>query len=522
MPDAPAKPAGPPADAHDLAPMTGAALWISGMLLALANFMAVLDMTIANVSVPNIAGGLAVSPSQGAWVITSYSVAEAITVPLTGWLAQRFGAVRVFVFAMIGFGACSALCGLAPSLGVLVVFRILQGLAGGPMMPLSQTLLRRIFPEHQQPMAMGLWSMTTVVGPIVGPLLGGMLVDDVGWPWVFYINVPVAIVCAILSWRYLASRETPLLRLPVDFVGLGLLITWVGAMQIVLDKGRELDWFQSPVIVGLTLLALIGFCAFIIWELTELHPIVDLRVFRHRGFTASTIIMSLAFGAFFSSVVLIPLWLQTNMGYTAGWAGKAMAFQGVLAVILSPIVARIMVKLDLRAMVCFGVAVMGLISFWRSHFASNIDFIGVSLPNLIQGLAMPFFFIPTTALALGSVLPRETASAAGLMNFMRTTAGAFGTSITLTAWENATTAQHSDLVSVLHDPQGMVQSMKHAGLSAQGALEQLDNLVTDQATMAATNHIFLVVSLVFIAGAMAVWIAPKPAPMIGGPPVGGH
>ena len=337
------------AAAHDLAPMSGAPLWIAGLLLALANFMAVLDLTIANVSVPNIAGGLAVSPSQGAWVITSYAVAEAITVPLTGWLAQRFGAVKVFVAAMAGFGLFSALCGLAPSLGVLVVFRIFQGLAGGPMMPLSQTMLRRIFPVKQQPMAMGLWSMTTVVGPIVGPLLGGALVDQAGWPWVFYINVPVAAGCAILTWRYLASRETPTLKVPVDFVGLGLLITWVGAMQIVLDKGKELDWFQSPVIVALALTALVGFISFIIWELTDAHPVVDLRVFRHRGFTAATVIMSLTFGAFFSSVVLLPLWLQTNMGYMAGWAGKSMAFQGVLAVTMSPIVARIMIKFDLRA-----------------------------------------------------------------------------------------------------------------------------------------------------------------------------
>src|SRR3984957_16967834 len=180
----------------DFAPMSGSALWIAGLLLALANFMVVLDTTIANVSLPTIAGGLAVSPDQGTWVITSYSVAEAITVPLSGWLAQRFGAVRVFCVAMVCFGVCSALCGLAPSLSVLVLFRVMQGLSGGPMMPLSQTLMRRIFPAHMQGTALGLWGMTTVVGPIVGPLLGGALVDGPGWPWVFYINVPPALLCA--------------------------------------------------------------------------------------------------------------------------------------------------------------------------------------------------------------------------------------------------------------------------------------------------------------------------------------
>jgi DHA2 family multidrug resistance protein len=228
--------------------------------------------------------------------------------------------------------------------------------------------------------------------------------------------------------------------------------------------------------------------------------------------------MSLSYAAFFASVVLIPLWLQTNMGYTAGWAGRAMAFQGILAVIMSPIVARIMVKADLRALVCFGVLTMGVIAFWRSHFASNMDFGQIALPNFVQGLAMPFFFIPTTALALSAVLPRETASAAGLMNFMRTTAGAFGTSITLTAWENATSVQHSDLAGVLNDPHGTLNGLTHMGMSAGAALAQLEYMVQDQATMAATNHMFLVIALVFIAGAMAVWIAPKPAPLLGGPP----
>jgi DHA2 family multidrug resistance protein len=502
--------------------MSGAPLWFAGLLLALANFMVVLDTTIANVSVPNIAGGLAVSPDQGAWVITSYAVAEAITVPLTGWLAQRFGAVKVFCVAMAGFGVCSALCGLAPSLPMLVVFRILQGLSGGPMMPLSQTLLRRIFPVSLQPTAMGLWGMTTVVGPIVGPLAGGYLVDHAGWPWVFYINVPVAAACAVLAWRSMASRETPTQRTPIDFVGLALLITWVGAMQIMLDKGKDLDWFNSRVIVALALIALVGFIAFIIWELTDPHPIVDLRVFRHRGFAASTVIMSLTFGSFFSSVVLIPLWLQTNMGYTAGWAGRSMAFQGVLAVVFSPIVARLMSKFDIRALVCFGITLMGVVAIWRTNFASDIDFMGVSITNLVQGMAMPFFFIPTTALALASVLPQETASSAGLMNFMRTTAGAFGTSLTLTAWDNAATTQRNDLVGVLHDPQAALDQMTRGGLSAGQALGQLDGLVQGQAAMAAIDHMFLIVAIIFVVGAAAVWIAPKPGSITGGMPEGAH
>jgi DHA2 family multidrug resistance protein len=507
-------------DDNSFAVMSGAPLWIAGTFLALANFMVVLDTTIANVSVPNIAGGLAVSPSQGTWVITSYAVAEAITVPLTGWLAARFGAVRVFVLAMLGFGICSALCGFAQSLPMLIVFRILQGLSGGPMMPLSQTLLRRIFPQRLQPAALGLWSMTTVVGPIAGPLLGGALVDTVGWPWVFYINVPVAIVCAFLSWRMLASRETATVRERVDYTGLTLLIVWISAMQIMLDKGKDLDWFNSSFIVALAVVAAIGFVSFVIWELTDDHPIVDLKIFRHRGFAAATIIMSLTFGAFFSTVVLIPLWLQTSMGYNATWAGRAMAFQGVLAVVMSPIVARLTTKVDARLLVSFGVGIMSLVSLWRTGFASNMDFWGVSLPQLAQGFAMPFFFIPLTGLAMSSVLPQETASAAGLMNFMRTTAGAFGTSITTTAWENIATVHRTDLVGILYKPQATMDVMTRAGMSAGQALSQVDNLVQSQAVMLATDHVFLITSLVFLAGASAVWIAPKPKVMAA--PGGGH
>ena len=499
-----------PRSEGEFAPMEGAPLWIAGFLLALANFMVVLDITIANVAVPNIAGGLAVSPDQGTWVITSYSVAEAITVPLTGWLAQRFGAVRVFCVAMVSFGACSALCGLAPSLGVLVVFRVLQGLSGGPMMPLSQTLMRRIFPARQQGTALGLWGMTTVVGPIVGPLLGGTLVDGPGWPWVFYINVPPALLCAWFAWRTLKTRETATERKPVDIFGLGLLILWVGSLQIMLDKGKDLDWFGSPTIVALAILAGLGFLAFINWELTDPNPIVDLRVFRHRGFVASTAIMCVVYGTFFASVVLIPLWLQTSLGYTATWAGRVTAWQGLFAVVLSPIVGRLITRFDSRALVCFGVLVMAGVSFWRSGFVSDVGYWNVALPHVLLGVAVPFFFIPLTGLALSSVNPQETASAAGLLNFARTVSGAFAVSITTTAWENTATAHHADLAGNLNDPNATLNSLRSLGLSAQQAVAGLDNIVQGQAVMVSTDHIFLISALMFVFGACVVWLAPKP------------
>jgi DHA2 family multidrug resistance protein len=498
-----------PANA-DFSPMSGAALWFAGGLLAVSNFVVVLDSTITNVSVPTIAGGLAVSPSQGTWVITSYAVAEAIMVPLSGWLAQRFGAVRFFVAAMLGFGICSALCGLAQSFGSLVLFRVLQGICGGPVMPLSQSLLRRIFPQSKQAAAMGLWAMTTVVAPIAGPLLGGEIVDGVGWPWIFFVNVPVALAVGVFLWRTLARHETATQRVPVDYVGLVLLIVWVGALQIMLDKGKELDWFHSTFIVALAVIAAIGFLAFLIWELTDGHPIVDLRVFRHRGFSAAAAVMTLAYGSFFSTVVLLPLWLQTNLGYTATWAGRATAFQGVFAVIMSPIVARMTVTRDSRLLVCIGMLTFGAVTLWRSTFSTDIDFMRIVWPQLLQGFAIPLFFIPLMVVALGSVAPRETTSAAGLLTFMRSTAAAFATSITTTQWEDIASARRVDLAGSLNGADGVLNTLIHAGSTAAQALRQIDALVQTQAVMIATDKVFFVSSLVFVLAAGAIWLAPKP------------
>jgi MFS transporter, DHA2 family, multidrug resistance protein len=502
--------------------LKGGLLWLAAFLLAGGNFMVVLDMTIANVSVPNIAGGLAVAPNEGTWVITSYSVAEAIMVPLTGWLAGRFGAVRVFVMGILGFGLCSALCGLAPSLATLVAFRVMQGLCGGPIMPMSQTLMMRVFPPQLRGQAMGLWAMTTVTAPIAGPILGGVLCDNAGWPWVFYINVPVAIVCGFFAWRLLASQETPTERRRVDFPGLGLLIVFVGAMQIMLDKGQELDWFGSPIIVALAIVAVIGFVAFVIWELTDDSPIVDLRIFRHRGFTGAVLTIGITFGAFFASIVLVPLWLQTNMGYTATWAGYTTALGGVLAVVLSPIVPRLMTRFDARALVSFGVAGLGVVALWRTQFDSDATYWTIAVTFLAQGAFMAFFFVPTTQIALSSVLPREMASAAGLSNFLRTTSAAFSASIVTTMWADTATRNHSDMAGALNNPAAVQTTLMHGGMSSNQALSQLDNMTQSQAIMLSTDQMFMAMAVLFVIAAGVVWLAPKPKLNMGGPPASGH
>ncbi len=502
------------------APLPGMPLIAAALLLGLANFMVVLDTTIANVSVPHIAGALAVSPAQGTWVITSYSVAEAITVPLTGWLAQRFGPVRVFAFGMAGFGLFSMLCGLAPSFGLLVAFRVAQGLCGGPIMPMSQTLLLHIFPKDKGAQALGIWSMTTVVAPIAGPILGGLISDNMHWSWIFFINIPVAAFVGFFAYRMLIAHDTATRRAPVDYVGLGLLILWVGSLQIMLDKGKELDWFQSPFILILAAIAAVGFCAFLIWELTSENPIVNLRIFRHRGFVVGVTTLSLTFGAFFASVVLTPLWLQTSMGYTATWAGYAGCLNGVLAVMMSPIVAQMVGKVDTRGLVSFGVFWMAGIALWRSAFSTDVTFWAIALPQFVLGFAMPFFFIPTTSLALSSVLPEETASASGLSNFLRTTGAAFATSIMTTAWDNTASEKKSNLAGGLPHPQQTLDTLTAHGLTPDQAVHQLDGLVQVQAVMLSTNQMFLATAGVFALAASIIWIAPKPERMAA--PGGGH
>jgi len=386
---------------------------------------------------------------------------------------------------------------------------------------MSQTLLMRVFPPAQRAQAMGLWSMTTVVGPIIGPILGGFLCDNAGWPWVFYINVPVAAVCGFFAWRMLKSQETAKSERRIDFVGLALLVLFVGALQIMLDKGNELDWFGSPVIVALAVVAGLGFAAFLIWELTDDSPIVDLRVFRHRGFASAVVTIAIVFGSFFASIVLIPLWLQTNMGYTATWAGYTTAFGGLLAVVFSPIVPRLMQRFDARALVSFGVIGLAVVALVRSQFASNVDFPTIALTFLAQGIAIPFFFVPTTQIALSSVLPEETASAAGLQNFLRTTSAAFSAAIVTTMWGDATTRNHSTIAGALNDPAGVQATLRHAGLSPAQALAQLDSLAQSQAVMLATNQIFVVTSLAFLVAACVVWLAPKPR-IFAAAPAGGH
>ncbi|WP_180183021.1 DHA2 family efflux MFS transporter permease subunit [Acinetobacter sp. YH01020] len=495
--------------------LKGGRLILAALVLALANFMVVLDMTIANVSVPHITGSLAVSASQGTWVITSYAVAEAICVPLTGWLARRFGSVRVFVISLFGFTVFSILCGLSTSLEMLVFCRIGQGLFGGPIMPLSQTLLMRIFPPEKQSQAMGMWAMTTVVGPILGPILGGTISDNLSWHWIFFINIPVGIGCAIAAMRLLKTAETPTQKLKIDRGGLLLLVLWIGALQLMLDLGHERDWFNHPFIVVLALTAFVGLIVFTIWELTERHPVVNILLFKYRSFTISVLALAFGFGAFFGSIVLIPQWLQINLGYTATWAGYLTATMGVGSLTMSPIVAKLATKYDQRALASFGLSILGGVTLMRAFWTTDADFMALALPQILQGFAVPFFFIPLSNMALASVLPQDMASAAGLMNFLRTMAGAIGASIAVTIWDDHTKVARSEMVSNLHVTEVQNTLVNH-GMSSEAALGYISSLVDKEALTLSANHVFLVLAGVFIFAALIIWLCPRPKAGVGG------
>ncbi|HSC97895.1 MAG TPA: DHA2 family efflux MFS transporter permease subunit [Casimicrobiaceae bacterium] len=493
------------------APLSGATLALGTVALSLATFMNVLDTSIANVSIPAIAGDLGVSPDQGTWVITSFGVANAISLPLTGWLTQRYGQVRLFVVSVLLFVVASFLCALAPTLGLLIAFRVLQGAVAGPMIPLSQSLLLASYPKAKAGSALAIWGMTTLVAPVVGPVLGGFITDNIAWPWIFYINVPVGLAAAAATWMIYRTRETPTRRLPIDGVGLGLLVLWVGALQIMLDKGKDLDWFGSTQIMLLTIVAVVCLALFVVWELTETHPVVDLRLFGRRNFWTSALAMSLAYGAFFGNVVLLPLWLQQYMGYTATDAGLVLAPVGLLAIILTPLVGRTVHRIDPRRFATGAFLVFALVLYMRSNFNTSADLRTLLIPTIIQGTAMALFFIPLVTLSLSGLSPDRIPAASGLFNFARITAGSFGTSIVTTFWDHRATLHHAQLAEQINNASATatasLSALQASGLTPEQSYGLVNRLIDQQAFMLSANDLFYVSALLFLALIPVVWLA---------------
>ncbi|MGH1359472.1 MAG: DHA2 family efflux MFS transporter permease subunit [Burkholderiaceae bacterium] len=495
-------------------PLTGLLLVLGTLAMSLGVFMNVLDMSIANVSLPTIAGDLGVSPNQGTWIITSFAVANAISIPLTGWLTERIGQVRLFVASTVLFTLASWLCGLAPNIETLIAARILQGAVCGPMIPLSQSLLLSSYPKSKAGLAMAMWGMTMLVAPVVGPLLGGWITETFSWPWIFYINIPIGFGSAALTWALYKNRETRTQKLPIDKIGLVLLVVWVGALQILLDKGKELDWFASPVVITLAVVAAVGLAVFIVWELTDDHPIVDLSLFRERNFLVGTVAMGLAFGAYFGNVVLLPLWLQQFMGYTATWAGLVTAPVGILAIVVSPIVGKKIDTTDARMIVTVSFLIFAVVMWMRSQFNTSVDPQTILLPIVIQGIALATFFVPLITLTLSGLPPERIPAASGLSNFVRIIAGAFGTSIGTTLWEDRATFHRSRMAEGLSEDNpvlnGYLEGFEAHGVTQEQGLAIIDRLAVQQAYTIGIDEIFLASAALYLLMIPLLWFA-RPA-----------
>ncbi len=508
-PTAPVTPGAPAAPAAGFVPPS-VALCTFG--LALASFMQMLDTTIANVSLPAISGNLGASSQQATWVITSFAVSTAIALPLTGWLSRRFGETRLFVWATLAFTVASLLCGLAQSMGMLVVSRALQGFVAGPMYPITQSLLVSIYPREKRGHALALLAMVTVVAPIAGPILGGWITDNYSWEWIFLINVPLGILAASIVGRQLKGRPEQIEKPKMDYVGLVTLVVGVGALQLVLDLGNDEDWFSSAKIVALACVSVVALAVFLIWELTDKDPIVDLRLFRHRNFRAGTLAMVVAYAAFFSVALLIPLWLQRDLGYTAIWAGLATAPIGILPVILAPFVGKYAGRYDMRMLATIAFVVLSLTSFLRSGFNLQVDYRHVAGVQLLMGAGVALFFMPVLQILLSDLEGREVAAGSGLATFVRTLGGSFAASLTTWLWARRTQEHHAHLTEHIsaYTPgmQEQVAAMGQGNLQHGAAV--LNTMINHQASQMGFNDIFHLLGWVFLAIIALLWLAKPP------------
>ncbi|EPU3838708.1 multidrug efflux MFS transporter permease subunit EmrB [Providencia stuartii] len=496
-------------------PLTGSKLAWMTIALSLATFMQVLDSTIANVAIPTIAGNLGASNSQGTWVITSFGVANAISIPITGWLARRIGEVRLFLWSTGLFALTSWLCGISGSLEMLILFRVLQGLVAGPLIPLSQSLLLNNYPPAKRNMALALWSMTIVIAPICGPILGGYISDNYHWGWIFFINVPFSIAIIFAIMQTLKGRETKISIQPIDTIGLVLLVIGIGALQIMLDQGKELDWFNSTEIIVLTVIAVVAISFLIVWELTDDHPVIDLSLFKERNFTIGCLSLSLAYMLYFGTIVLLPQLLQEVYGYTATWAGLASAPVGLLPLLITPIIGRFSNRIDMRYIVTFSFIVYAVCYYWRAYtFETDMGFAAAAWPQFVQGLAIACFFMPLTTITLSGLPPEKMASASSLSNFTRTLAGAIGTSITTTMWTQREAMHHENLTEFINpynpNSQHMYSELAQIGMNEQQSAAYLAKTITDQGLILSANEIFWLSAGIFILLMVIVWFAKPP------------
>lgn len=491
------------------APLKGFRLFLAAFSVSLSYFLVMLDLTVANVAVPHIAGSLGVSTTQGTLIITSYAIAEAICLPLSGWLAKRFGTVQTFIFGLIGFAIASALCGMARSLEAIIVFRVFQGLCGAPMLPLCQTMLLRIFPPEKAGTAVALSVMTAVIGPILGPIVGGWITDNYSWRWVFYLNVPFVLLSVPLVMKLLMPFETAKIKSRIDYVGIILLAIWVGALQMMLDMGRDRDWFHSPVIVTLGLVTLIGLIAFLIWEWTDDQPVVDLRILSNRGYSMPVAILSVGYAVIIATSVMVPLWLQTTMNYTATLAGYVLAPMSVFSIIAVPLAGRLAHKMDSRYLISGGFLWMALVAFVRIQTNTDMTLGWFALPQLMQGMASAFIVLSLTVMALGAVKPHQIASAAGLLAFFRVLTMAIFISGMTSFWEYGGRVARSETVAMMDDKQAALDTFAAHGLTMTQARLVIERLVEVQASTMSYVNLFSWILAISMLASILIWVLPK-------------
>jgi MFS transporter, DHA2 family, multidrug resistance protein len=411
--------------------------WLIAVVVALAAFMEVLDTSIANVALPYIGGNLAASNDQSTWVLTSYLVSNAIVLPISGWLAGAVGRKRFFSICLAIFTASSLLCGIAPSLSLLLFFRVLQGVGGGGLQPMAQAILADTFPPRQRGMAFAVYGITAVTAPTIGPTLGGWITFNYSWRWIFFINLPVGLLTLLLVFKFVEDPaylgRIKAAGIKLDYIGFTLLALGVGALQVLLDRGQQEDWFGSRLIIELAIMAVVFLVALVIWELYQKAPIIDVHLFKSFNFASANLMMFVLGIMIFSSLVLMPLFLQTQMGYTAQLAGLAISGGGLALLIELPIMGKLTTKIQARHLIAFGWLSLSVAMFYSSkHLNLTIDFMTGMWLRVYQVFGMGFLFVPITLVAYIGLPPEKNNAISGLINFMRNVGAGVGTSIVTT------------------------------------------------------------------------------------------
>jgi len=397
------------------------------MAVMLSTFMEVLDTTVVNVALPHIAGSVSATEDEATWALTSYLVANAIILPMAGWLAQYFGRKRLLLGATIGFTLSSALCGFAPNLPLLIVFRIMQGLCGGPLQPLSQAILLESFKPEDRGKAMGFWGLGIVVAPVLGPVLGGWLTDSYSWRWIFYINIPIGILSVVMSKMYIF--DPPYMKRKrgnIDVLGISMLALGIGALQVVLDKGQQDDWFESKFIAWLAVITVVSLAAFIYRSLTIEHPVVNLRVFKERTYATGVFLMTVLGFVLYGSLVLLPVWLQTLLGYPSLAAGITMSPRGLGSMLGMPLVGMFIGRYDARKFLAAGLFIASLTLFRFSQLSMNVGYWDLFWPQFIQGISLSLLFVPLTTITMNRIAKENMGNATSLFNLLRNIGGSVG------------------------------------------------------------------------------------------------